>query len=91
METWFGDLIFGLRVLRKSPVFCITAIFTLALGIGANTAIFTLLYGLLLRNLPVPHPQQLARINIVGPTEAIYWSSNSAASSTLSSMFRLGC
>jgi predicted permease len=68
MEGWIGDFIFGLRVLRKSPMFCLTAIFTLALGIGANTAIFTLLYGLLLRSLPVPQPQQLVRINMIGPT-----------------------
>jgi hypothetical protein len=49
LEGWYRDLVIGLRALRKSPVFCLTAVLTLALGIGANTAIFTLLYGLVLR------------------------------------------
>ena len=64
LESWFRDFALGIRALRKSPVFCLTAILTLALGIGANTAIFTLLYGLLLRSLPVASPQQLARISL---------------------------
>src|SRR6185437_11807177 len=65
LESWYRDFALGIRALRKSPVFCFTAILTLALGIGANTAIFTLLYGLLLRSLPVAAPQQLARISLV--------------------------
>lgn len=55
------DISFGLRVLRKSPAFTAVAIVTLALGIGANTAIFTLVNGLVLRDLSVPHPEQLVR------------------------------
>jgi predicted permease len=65
LESWWRDFAFGMRAIRKSPVFCITAILTLALGIGANTAIFALLYGLLLRSLPVADPQQLAYIGLV--------------------------
>jgi predicted permease len=65
LESWYRDFVFGIRAIRQSPVFCITAILTLALGIGANTAIFALLYGLLLRSLPVAHPEQLAYIRIV--------------------------
>jgi predicted permease len=65
LESWYRDFVLGMRAIRKSPVFCITAILTLALGIGANTAIFALLYGLLLRSLPVTDPQQLAYIGIV--------------------------
>jgi hypothetical protein len=65
LEGWYRDFVFGLRALRRSPVFCLTAILTLALGIGANTAVFTLLYGLLLRSLPVPDAHRLARISMV--------------------------
>jgi len=61
VRTLRQDIAFGLRVLRKSPGFTAVAIVTLALGIGANTAIFSLLDGLALRNLSVPHPEQLVR------------------------------
>ncbi|PYU78341.1 MAG: hypothetical protein DMG50_27895 [Acidobacteria bacterium] len=61
LENLYEDARFGLRVLGKSPGFTAVAILTLAIGIGANTAIFSLLDGLELRNLPVPHPEQLVR------------------------------
>jgi predicted permease len=62
MGTWINDIRYTLRRLRKSPGFTLTVIITLALGIGANTAIFTLVQGILLRSLPVADPSQLYRI-----------------------------
>src|SRR5665213_1099412 len=62
MNNLWLDLRYAVRQLRKSPGFAITAIVTLALGIGANTAIFTLVHGILMRSLPVADPAQLYRI-----------------------------
>src|ERR1022692_96145 len=62
----FQDLRFALRQLRKSPVFTLVAVITLALGIGANTAVFTLLDQALLRSLPVSHHEQLVRLHWTG-------------------------
>jgi len=61
-----ADLRYALRQLRKSPVFTLAAVVTLALGIGANTAIFTLLDQALIRSLPVSHPEQLVRLRFTG-------------------------
>ncbi len=61
-----NDLRYALRQLRKSPVFTLVAVITLALGIGANTAIFTLLDQALIRSLPVSHPEQLVRLRFTG-------------------------
>ncbi len=66
IDTLGQDLRYGVRMLRKSPGFTATAILTLALGIGANTAIFQLLDAVRLRSLPVPSPSELAQIEIRG-------------------------
>jgi putative ABC transport system permease protein len=60
------ELRYALRQLRKAPVFTAVAVLTLALGIGANTAIFTLLDQALIRSLPVSHPEQLVRLRFTG-------------------------
>jgi predicted permease len=64
LETIWQDLRHGLRLLRLNPGFAIVAILSLALGVGANTAIFQLLNAVRLRALPVSHPEQLVEIRI---------------------------
>lgn len=62
----FQDLRYAVRQLRLAPAFALVAIASLALGIGANTAIFQLLDAVRLRSLPIPKPKELAEIRIVG-------------------------
>jgi putative ABC transport system permease protein len=70
MARLWSDFGYALRSLRRSPVFAIVAVASLALGIGANTAIFQLLDAVRLRSLPIPSPQEIAEVRIDDMTHA---------------------
>src|ERR1700677_4623722 len=91
METLFQNLRFTLRQLIKSPVFTLTAVLTLALGIGANTAIFTVVYGTLLAPMPYPQPNQLVMVwskiqgdrNVIAAGDFTDWQNQNTVFSSL--------
>ena len=72
VEDWWHDLRFALRSMRATPVFSGAAVLTLALGIGATTAVWSVIDALLLRSLPIERPQELRALRKVGLNEGNY-------------------
>src|SRR5882724_9497899 len=68
MESLIQDIRYGIRLLLKHRAYSAIAVITLALGIGANSAIFSVVYGVILKPLPYDHPEQLVRIYSEFPT-----------------------
>jgi predicted permease len=82
MNSFIRDLQYGLRMFRRAPGFAAVAVLTLALGIGANTAIFTVINAAMLRMLPVEHPEQLVAIG--DPSRVGSWSNGTPRTDILS-------
>jgi predicted permease len=76
LESFFRDARYAVRGFVKSPGFTIVAVLTLALGIGANTAVFQLLDAVRLRSLPIQNPKELAELRIVGGNQGFGVSDN---------------
>lgn len=70
LETLLRDVGYGLRMMRAHPGFTAVAVLTLAIGIGANTALFSVVNGVLFKPLPFPHPEQLVRLSESKPNFA---------------------
>jgi len=88
MSSWILDVRYALRTLRRSPGFAAAAIATLALGIGANAAIFSLVDRVLLKLLPVRAPRELVLLRSPGNRQGSTWSDGDDAYSFSYPMYR---
>lgn len=97
MERFWQDLKYGARLLRKTPGFTLVAILTLALGIGANTAIFSVVNAVLLQRLPFHDPERLVMVfennykktkprNVISPSNFMAWRERATSFETLAGM-----
>ena len=96
LDSLRQDLRYGLRTIHKNPAFAVTVALTLGLGIGATTAIFTVVSGVLLRPLPFPQPERLVSIQedygtgpnlFIGSTEVVEWQKHSRTLSHVAAYF----
>src|SRR6185369_4100203 len=71
-ESFFLDARYAVRALKASPVFALVAVLSLGLGIGANTAIFSLINAVMLKSLPVQHPEELFRVTDADGPDGIF-------------------
>jgi putative ABC transport system permease protein len=73
LDSFAGDVRYALRAMRRSPAFSIVAVASLAIAIGANTAIYSLIDAVVLRSLPVPHPEELVQVTMSDTDESGYF------------------
>jgi putative ABC transport system permease protein len=98
LETLYQDLRLALRVMRNKPAFTVVAVLTLAMGIGANSAVFSVVNAVLLKALPYPSEQRLVMIwetkareghdhNVVSPANFLYWKDHNTVFEQMAAFF----